>query len=416
MSRFIAYLRAQSLRTLKLYPIVFAFTVLLTMGLSVILLQMFASNDAADSRQHIRIGIVGDITDTYLEAGLFALRNLDSSQYYLDFVTTTEEDAAAQLGRGELMAYLRIPQGFVEDMINGRDVDIAFVAGNSPSALGPLLMREIAETVSDIVVYAQKGVYGYDALADGRLGLSQRYENVNELSLVYATRIFGRDAVYRVDIIGISQGLPFKDYYLCAGFFLILLMCGTICAPLLIKTDLALPRLMHTTGFSSRWQIGGELLPFALMLCVNSVLLLTVAGTVFSAQTDTFGILPEYTSVTDYLLLAVRLLPVVLLIAAWQFLVYELTSHLISGVLLQVLLTLSLSYASGFMLPLAALPPTLQAVSAYLPTGIGFRYMSGLLTETATWEGAAVVGYALALAVLAMLVRKWKIGRTTDNG
>lgn len=417
MGKALAYCRAQLRRTVRIAPMVLAFLVLLTAVLSVILLKTFAADEAKAEKQPIRIGVVGDLTDTYLEAGLFALQNMDSSQFYLEFVTLTEEAAADALKAGELTAYLRIPDNFVQDMLWGKDTDVTFVAGNSPSALGPLLMREVAEVVSDIIIHAQKGVYGYMAIAEERLAdATQRYALVEKLSIRYATEIFGRGELYRQEILGISHGLPLKEYYLCAGFLLVVLLCGVVCAPLLIKSDLALPRLLHTTGLTSPGQIAGEFLPFFLLQSVCGAVLLTAVGAVLSATTDTLGILPEWTSVTAYLQLAVQALPVILLLSAWQFLLYELAAGLIGGVLLQVLMTVSLAYASGFLLPLSALPPSLQAVSAYLPTGLGFRYLTGVVGETGSaWVGFAVVGYALVLLVAAMLVRKRRIGGAADD-
>ena len=111
MTEFVKYLRAQGRRVLKLYPAILAFTAVLAIALATLLVGVLGDNDAQESKQKIRLGLVGDISDSYLGIGVFAVQNFDTSKYYLEFIEMSEADAQAQLDAGELMGYIRIPDG-----------------------------------------------------------------------------------------------------------------------------------------------------------------------------------------------------------------------------------------------------------------------------------------------------------------
>ncbi len=407
MTEFTAYLRVQVKRIWRLYPAVLAFTVALVAVLAVLVTGLFGNRAAQEEKQKIRVGLVGDITDTYLGIGVAAVKNFDSSQFYLEFVEMDEQSAKQQVSSGALMGYVRIPDDFVQSLVRGENKKVQYVAGNSPSALGPLMMEEIAMMVSDLIVEAQSGIYGFmDTVDDTDLSRNERNALVDELNLRYIQQILGREAAYTVSFIGISSGLPFVEYYFCAFFLLLLLLCGTVCAHLLVKTDLSLPRLLYISGHRAEEQILAEYLPFAGMLCVNVLLLFGGIGAVLSGMG--LSLLPDVVGVVDWLLLGLQLLPAVLLIAAMQFLVYELTNSLISGVLAQVLTTIVLAYASGLLYPLDSLPVALQALAAYLPTGVAFRYVSGVIT----WDGGGLLAlllYTVVLLLCTVLVRRMRL-------
>ena len=92
MKKFMRYLMLQGKRSVRAFPAIFGATVLLVAGLSVLVLLLFHIDSSEDSKQKIQIGIVGDVTDSYLELGIYALQNMDDTRYTVDFYTLTEEE------------------------------------------------------------------------------------------------------------------------------------------------------------------------------------------------------------------------------------------------------------------------------------------------------------------------------------
>lgn len=413
MTEMVKYLRAQGCRVLRLYPAILAFTAVLTVTLAALFVGVLGNNDAQESKQKIPIGLVGDISDSYLGIGVFAVQNFDTSKYYLELIELSEADAQERLNTGELMGYIRIPDGFVQSLIDGENKKIRYVAGNSPATLGPILMEEIAQIISDMIMESQSGIYGFMDVADTvEIDRSRYNALVEEINVEYIRQIFDRESAYEVHLIGVSDGLPFAQYYFCAFFLLLLMLCGTVCAHLLVKTDLALPRLLYCSGHTSAGQIAAEYLPYAGMMWFNALLLFGGVGLILPASGMT--LLPQMVTLGDWLGLGVRLLPAVLLITAMQVFFYELTSTVISGVLLQVLATVSLAYVSGFLYPLSSLPQVVQTLAGALPTGVAFDYVAGAITGEggALW---AVLLYTVALLCATLLVRLWRLRGAADE-
>ncbi len=413
MTEFIKYLRAQGRRMLRLYPAILAFTAVLALALATLLVGLLGNNDAQESKQKIPIGLVGDISDSYLGIGVFAVQNFDTSKYYLEFIEMSESDAQQKMSNGELTGYIRIPDGFVQSLISGENKKICYVAGNSPATLGPILMEEIALVVSDLIIEAQCGIYGFMDTADTvEIDRSQYNALVEEINVEYIRQIFSRESTYEVNLIGVSAGLPFTQYYFCAFFLLLLMLCGVVCVNLLIKTNLALPRLLYCSGHTLTGQVAAEYLPYAGMLWINTLLLFFGMGLILPASG--LALLPDMVSLDDWLGLGLRLAPAVLLITAMQVFFYELTSTVISGVLLQVLSTVSLAYASGFLYPLSSLPQVMQTIAGWLPTGVAFDYVAGAITGDggALW---ATLLYTLALLGATLLVRMWRLRGAADE-
>ncbi len=412
MRAFWRYLRAQARRTARLYPAIFAFTAVLAAALAVLAAGAFGSHADAEEKQPIKVGLVGDLSESYLGIGVFAVQNFDSSKYYVDFVELDEETAKAQVKSDDIIGYVHIPDGFIASLGRGETKKITYVAGNSPASLGPMLMQEVAQVVSDLMTESQGGIYGFiDAASEAGLDRADRAPLVQKINLDYIAQVLARETTYDVTLVGVSRGLPYAAYYFCAFFLLMLLLCGTVCAHLLIKTDLSLPRLLYSRGGGAVGQVMAEYLPFAVMLCVNVLLLLTAVGGILPYTG--LELLPYMDDVGDWVLLGVRLFPAVCLLAAMQFFVYELCRHLISGVLAQVLTTVALAYVSGFFYPLNSLPPSVQALSALLPTGAAFSYVAGAATDAGggLW---VTLGYTAVLLAAAMAVRRLRLRGVAD--
>ncbi len=408
MTKFIHYLSAQAKRALKLYPAIIFFTAILALCISVIFTSIFTQSDEDESQMRIPVGVVGDFGDSFLGIGMFALKNFDSSKYYIDFLSMTEDEALEKLEENEIRAYILIPDNFISNAINGNTEKIRYVTGNNPAILGPVLMEEIISVVSDMVIDAQKGIYGFDAILDKYGTYDERHsELVKDFSLDYVDIILDREGIYSINYVDNNEGLGFKGYYFCVFFMLIFLLCGIICVQYATKSDLSLSRLLYSKGYGVVMQTAADLIPMFVMIALTGVLCITATGAFIGSR-----FISQITSVKDSFLFAVRCLPAILLISVMQFFVYELVSNVISGVLLQVLVTVSVSYVSGFFFPIYTLPYAVRNIAEFLPTKIAFDCArSALRTNTGIFDVLPCVIYSVLLFALACAVRKFKLRR-----
>ena len=413
MIKFYNYLKAQLWRAVKLYPAILCFTLVLCFGLFMILYGLFYQNDNQESRQKIQIGIVGNTSDTYLGVGIEAIKNFDTSKYYIEFLTLDAKTAENKLKNNEIMGYLIIPDGFVNSIVNGENKQIIYMQNNSPEALGPVIMSEIATTISDIVTESQSGIYGFMYLADeAGLTATKIKKLTNTLNLQYIDTILNRETVCTFKYVGISSGLSFKDYYLCAFIVLIILLSGTVCPHLLIKKSLSLPMLLRSKGQGILSQVAAEYLPYFMILLTNIFAIILLSGTIFKDTASSIGLLQNLTVFSDYLLFGIKMIPVIAMISIMQFFLYMLCSNIISGVLLQTLSALILSFSSGLFYPLYSMPKIFTAVSKFLPSGIAFNYVKELLNNSLSLKTAFFAIFMFLLFfTLNIAVRHLKLRR-----
>lgn len=395
----------------KHYPVILVFTLLLTLSISVFTNSMFVSNDSDSRKKKIQVGLVGDTSESYLGMGITAIQSFDSSQYYVEFLELDEKTAKEMLEDGELYGYILIPEKFVWSIVTGENKHLTYVAANSPATLGPMIMEEVTKVVSDFVIYSQYGIYAMSDLAS-RYGVSDEMydEALVELNLKYINTILEREGVYNIEVLGVSDGLAFKDYYICAFLLVLLLLWGMSCSGFLIKKDMSLPRVLKSTGCSTLSQVLGDYIPFFIIMFFNTGLLTGGCVWLVNAYDVELGYLSDFVTWQDGLLLSLSLLPAVALITVMQFFLYELSGNMISGVLLQLLATVGLSYVSGFFFPLYSMPSAIQRFAKILPTRVAFENVADVMKgdmNTSTL-GIAFL-YFIIFILLSCMVREHKM-------
>lgn len=409
MIGFFRYLRIQLKRSLRVYPVIICFTVILSVCMLILLGALLADDASDESNIRIKVGLIGDIEDTHLGIGISVVQEIDTSRYYVEFVPFEDESAAADsLERGNLMGYISVPDGFVDSVIHGENKHLTYVSAPSPAGLGPLLVREIITIVSDLLTESQNGIYGMADIADKyEIKYSELHDGMEELNIIYFDSIFSREDTYDVIISGTGMGLSFADYYFCAFVIIILLLWGIVSVPLLVKKDMSLERLLYSRGSGVLCQSIAEYIPFALLTLINTALLILAGSTLIKGIDAGFA----------ELLLGAKgilyMLPCILIITAMQFLIYELADGVVSAVLAQLLVTVGLSYISGCIYPSGSLPRSVQTVAAFTPTGITFRYLSGIFTAEPTLSDLIPSILCFVILMTAVFaVRSFKIRRT----
>ena len=396
MNRFWKYLKIQSKRAFHHYPIILIFTMILTVCMVLFVQTLFSSKGAEEGKKKFEIGLVGDLSETYLDIGIVALKNMDSSQYYVELTEMSEWEAKEKLKSGELYGYILIPEGFVDSIISGENKPLVYVAASNPATFGPTLTNEMVQILSGLVIQGQNGIYGMIEIADQYDITGDAFdEAVLELNVKYIDTVLDREEYYEHEYVGLGDGLSFVEYYVCAFLILLLLLWGMTCSSLLIKHDMALPRILRSRGYRLPTMILGDYIPFLVMMGINMLLLLGIGGPYLEL---------------DGMELFVGAMPVIVMITAMQYLLYELSSNIISGVLMQLFVTVILSYVSGLFYPIYSLPVILQKWSVCLPTGLAFRYLSELVVGRSGSDMVMQIWiYGGLFLIIAMLVRQYKM-------
>ncbi|MBQ6852284.1 MAG: ABC transporter permease [Oscillospiraceae bacterium] len=388
------YFCIQLKRLLRLLLPVLLVTAVLFGCLMVIYDTVSKLNDESEVTTKFQIGVVGTASDFYLQMGLKAISSIDSSRFSVELVEMEETQAESAMRRGKITAFVVFPEGFLDAAFRGDIIPLKFVCAAGSVGLVSMITDEFTQIVETMLIEAQRGIYGVeDALHS--LGQSGS-QVVNDLSIEYAEFVFNRGRMYRTSTLGAFDGMGMQGY-LATGLctVLILLIC-LVFSPMMVRGDHALTRMLCAQGRSLT----------GLVLCdfgVYMLGLLGIAGVVLA-----YLVFWMEASVTGMMLL--KALPVLLGLGAMSFLMYELCSNLISGVLLQFFAAVVLCFVSGCIYPITFFPEAVQKLAAYLPTAMAREQIAHCILQTHdVVNTAALLGYGCVFLVCGVLSRRFKI-------
>ncbi len=408
-----SYFIVQMKRMLRLLPAVAGVTAV--MGCAALLLTGVLSR-AADSEEKPKyvLGLVGDVSDSYLGFGISALTSLDDSRFMLDLIQLTEDEARRQLRKGEISAYAVIPEGLMDSLVSGaNDETIALMGPEGQKGLSSILMQELADIVCTLVTRSQSAVFGMQNILWSR-GMSDRVPlETDILNLRLIGLVLNRTQLCRVEVTQEGPRISLEGYYFSGLLLFFLLLSGIYSCHVFSRRSRELMRLSAARGVSGGRQVLSEYVSYlCLELCCLAGVFLLAGG----AGAAGFLQIPEWQEerAKAALLFFGCAVPAAALAAALQFLLYELVTGVVSGVLLQFVCAIVLGYLSGCFYPVNVFPQTLQALSQVLPTGLAMRYLCACMEcgdAGAVAQAFGVLAYTAAFLGLAVLVRRRRIGR-----
>lgn len=402
MKLFLTYFRLQLRRAARLLPRMLAVTLLLAVltALSALLVAGLHAGDEA-AAEPVRIGLVGDLEENMLAEGLQMLESMDSSRFSIRFEPMDETEAAAALRRGRIDGYAVIPAGFAEAMMLGEHRPIRYVSASGGADLGAQLMRELAETISRLVLETENAVYGaQDYVADNMPEVNPYWAG-DMLVFRYALRLMDRERLYDLETVDPDGALSLPGYYLCGLSLLFLMLWAISCAPLFAGRSRELGRLLQADGLGAAGQVLAEFLSYVLLMLCG----LLAAGVLAGLLLGRFGLrIPELEGGLPRFVLGA--LPTALMLCALQFLLFELAGGTVGGVLLQFLSAVLQGYLTGCFYPTSMFPEGLRRFGAALPAGAGMARLQALLLHSSAGIGAVWLWLALLLTAAALLRRR----------
>lgn len=410
MNLFRNYLYTQLKRVMKILPGLLAANVAACACIGILALLLLQDSRAENSRKY-RIGIVGEVADSYVGLQVFRLLvNMDDSRYMLELERLTEKEAAEKLRRGELSMYLRIPDGLVEALDSGaNDIFITCVSEDGQEGISGVLAREIADIASVLVAQSQSAVFGMQKLLTAHDKRSLWTEATEEMCFLLAELALGRTGFCEVEILGLASSLSAEAYYFCSILIFLLLSAGINNSPLFAHRSEGLPKLLASRGIGAGRQVAGE---FAAYMCLTCIWLTVIFWILKAVMGRGYFVISEWGRRGSGPLAGffLNLLPAAIMMAALQFFLYELATGIVGSLLLQFICSVGMGYLSGCFYPASFFPKTVSRIGEVLPAGLALRYADAAVTgEFPIAEGAGIWLYALAFLGLAALVRRHRI-------
>lgn len=391
------YFTAQIKRVLRYLPLAVIISLVLALLFSLFVLNYLNEDAAADDKQILRIGMVGDTSSTFLGFGIEFIKEADSSNMMLSLEQMTETEAHRMLIAGEISAYIRVPDGFVDAASRGDVMQLDYVTSDVSGGITSLFKEEILSAVSRMLVHSQKGIYSMQELVLSH-GIRENYgKNTDELVLRYFNLIIKRPSLLKLDVRGISDGVDLVTYLACGLSVLCLALFGIPYCSVFVKKDTSLARLAVSRGISLWKQTVYEFFAYLFALAVTAFVVLFGVALV--------GIMPFY----DTLRLFALCVPVLVLIAALHYLGFTLADNIASAVTLQFFGMIVLSYVCGCIYPISFFPRAIQLIGGFLPLGAARAYVVSAVCGDIDAAGVILcIGYSLLLIMISVAVNRRK--------
>ena len=397
-----SYFKLQCIRVSRVFIPILLVTLILAVGIGIALVSLIGNYQNSDENTVFIIGITGDMENEYLKWGLAAVQAFDDTRFTMDFVYMEEEEAIEKLSNGILTAYVDLPTGFVEGAISGDFEPIRFVTTPGASGLVTMFKNEITSAIIEMAVDTQKGTNGIgDAAHDQGIGnLAGDFQY--EISLAYVDLILSRGDMITVDVLGISSGLSMAEYFICGLSIVFLMLAGLPFVTIYCRKDDSLNNLLLSKGFSYKKQVlcewGAHFISLLCLVLIVAILL-----------SFAFIIFPDFIPINEFFAFLLYSIPVLLMLSAFNLMLFELTTNVVSGVLLHFFTTLSLCYISGCFYPIYAFPEIIQKIQFIFPTGLARACLANaFVTEVNALALISNLLFAIVFYVLAVYFRNRK--------
>ena len=354
MKQWKVYTNLQIKRAFRAFPgvLVVSLLMLIAVGSLFFVEIKVYDTEKKDATTKITVGIVGEGHDDYLNVGIDTIRQIDSSRYSVNFIyIDTVEEAREKMQESKISAYMVIPDGFIQSLVNGTNRKIPFVIGSAQAGLGTRIISELTQAVSAIIMDTQAGIYSlqdYYRIYNGKN--EAKFEK--ELNVAYLSRILEREDMYHiVEVDDSGSELSTGGYYLTSLLLFFLLLWGSGVSYLYIREDDSMQKMLTMTGTRPVRTLLADAIALFLLL-FSSLFVLGIGLSIFGDELK--SLVPEAETLKGIgtFFYLVKILPVLLFVVMLQMLLTEIVRDLISGLLLQFLLAVGISYLSGCFYPI----------------------------------------------------------------
>lgn len=393
MCKWKQYWIVQQKRVWKALPGICLLTVLLTVSLLILLKAMFFIEAADEEKQVAQIGIVGDLSDSYLGIGINVLMNMEGIKSLADIQLMEQNEALERFASGEISAYLLVPDGFIGSLLTGENKEIIYVTAEETKGIGGILVNELVGAISDMITTTQTNIYAVRTYLVENDRRAQVSEAVKDMNAAFIGAVLNRMGIYELQETGVCGRISMTGYLFSGILLFLVLLWGMNCVSLLVRREDSLQKILKTKGLGAGKQVTAELAAYSVL---QGVSLCCVFVCVIGVKSALGLEIPEWDSLTGtkQLWFVCQWILVVVMVAAMQAFLYELVTNVVNGVLLQFLTAVSMAYLCGCIYPMSFFPKAVQQIAEYLPAGVALRYVQkGLTGQGIILEGLLLIGY-----------------------
>ena len=292
--------------------------------------------------ERIPVGVVLPEEDALAGQAMRMVSSLESVKSLCDFTYIEEEATGEKLKKGELFAVLKMPDGFIQDIMSGVNTPVTVILPENAGA--------------EILGSAQAGIYSGDELLS-EYGLTDKMAVFErDMNQIYLTYSLPRMDYFRKVMVNAAKDVSVPVFYGISAFVLVLLLSVISVSDLLKREPAVMRQKLSLMGIGPFTTAGSRILGVSVLLSVISVLAAAAA-----AWTGMISI-GLNTILTGFL--------VCLGAASFSVCLFQTAGSRIGGIFLQFFLVTAFHFLSGGFLPEVFLPESIQRAAPFLPTHI----------------------------------------------
>ncbi|MCI8454174.1 MAG: ABC transporter permease [Lachnospiraceae bacterium] len=329
----------------------------------------------------IAVGVLLPEGDALARQAVSMISSLESVKSLCDFSYPERDEAMKALEQGELYAVLEVPDGFVEDIINGTNTPVR-IYFKGEASVESQIFKELSEAGAATLGASQAGIYAGDELLMA-LGLSERIPVLeDDLNRIFLRYSLPRMDYFRKHTVSAAGDVEPPVFYGVSMAVLFLLFGAIPVSGYLMPPGRVMQQKLSLLGVGRTVILAARCIGLtALFFAVTLFACMAACG---------FGLLAQsFLSVGTLLLICAAA-------ACFVVFIYQAAGSLLGGVMLLFLSVTAMHFVSGGFLPLVFLPRAFGALAPFLPSYILMEGMKMIVTES--FE-PLVFGKLVALAV-----------------
>ena len=223
MRGYLCYAGMELKRALKRLPHILAGAAVLVvlMGAAALLAGKLLYGGQAVER--IPVGVVLPEEDALAGQAMRMVSSLESVKSLCDFTYIEEEATGEKLKKGELFAVLKMPDGFIQDIMSGVNTPVTVILPENAGAESRIF-KELTDAGAEILGSAQAGIYSGDELLSEYGFTDKMAVFERDMNQIYLTYSLPRMDYFRKVMVNAAKDVSVPVFYGISAFVLVLLL------------------------------------------------------------------------------------------------------------------------------------------------------------------------------------------------
>lgn len=316
--------------------------------------------------ERIPVGVVLPGEDALAKQAMRMISSLESVKSLCDFVYMEEEEAKEQLDKGELLAVLQMPDGFIQDIMSGVNTPVTVILPQG-AGVESRIFKELTDAGAQILGAGQAGIYSGDQLLSD-YGLTDKIAMFEtEMNRIYLSYHLPRMDYFQRITVSAAKDVPVSVFYGISAFVLMLQLSLIPISGLLKREPGVMRQKLDLMGIGPFIRSGSRILAVSVLL---GAIVIPAAGAAVLAGVFSMKIHTIFTGVL-----------VCLGAASFGVCLFLAAGSRAGGIFLLFIMTAVLHFLSGGVLPEVFLPAVIRKAAPFLPPHILMEGVKMAVTE-----------------------------------